>query len=41
MYVTSLQDFSYSVEAGKVHDLKKGLRELDRQIDADTLQSKN
>ncbi|MCX5437377.1 MULTISPECIES: ABC transporter substrate-binding protein [unclassified Streptomyces] len=41
MYVTSLQDFSYSVEAGKVHDLKKGLRELDRQIDADTLQSKS
>ncbi|MFF2927302.1 ABC transporter substrate-binding protein [Streptomyces celluloflavus] len=40
-YVTSLQDFSYNVEAGKVPDLDKGLRELDAQIDADNLQSEN
>ncbi|UKY50284.1 ABC transporter substrate-binding protein [Streptomyces inhibens] len=40
-YVTALQDFSYDVEAGKVHDLDKGLRGLDAQIDADNLQSEN
>ncbi|MBL1093000.1 MULTISPECIES: ABC transporter substrate-binding protein [Streptomyces] len=40
-YVTALQDFSYDVEAGKVPDLGKGLRALDAQIDADTLQSEN
>ncbi|MEC4014898.1 ABC transporter substrate-binding protein [Streptomyces sp. H27-D2] len=40
-YVVSLMDFSYAAEAGKVHDLDKGLRELDRVIDADNLQSKN
>ncbi|UNT00402.1 ABC transporter substrate-binding protein [Streptomyces tubbatahanensis] len=41
MYVTAFKDFSYSVEAGKVDDVDAGLRELDRQIDADTLQAKN
>lgn len=41
MYITSLQDFSYSVEAGRIPDLHKGLRALDDQIDADTLQSKS
>ncbi|REK84981.1 ABC transporter substrate-binding protein [Streptomyces inhibens] len=40
-YVTALMDFSYDVEAGKVHDLDKGLRGLDAQIDADNLQSEN
>lgn len=40
-YVTSLQDFSYGVEAGKVHDLDAGLRELDDEIDADNLQAQN
>lgn len=40
-YITSLQDFSYSVEEGKVHNLKKGLEDLDHQIDADNLQSEN
>ncbi|MFD8548443.1 ABC transporter substrate-binding protein [Streptomyces sp. NPDC059649] len=40
-YVTALQDFSYDVEAGKVPELGKGLRALDAQIDADTLQSEN
>ncbi|MEU7582219.1 ABC transporter substrate-binding protein [Streptomyces sp. NPDC041068] len=40
-YVVSLQDFSYSVEAGRVGDLRKGLQKLDQQIDADTLQSKS
>ncbi|KUL50383.1 sugar ABC transporter substrate-binding protein [Streptomyces sp. NRRL F-4489] len=41
MYVTSLQDFSYAVEAGKVPDLDAGLRRLDARIDADNLQSEN
>ncbi|MGW2066180.1 extracellular solute-binding protein [Streptomyces sp. NPDC001937] len=41
MYITSLQDFAYSAEAGRAHDLRKGLRTLDEQIDADTLQSKS
>ncbi|MFJ9084715.1 ABC transporter substrate-binding protein [Streptomyces sp. NPDC102384] len=41
MYITQLQDFSYGEEAGEVHDLKAGLRRLDRLIDADTLQSQN
>ncbi|MEW1660391.1 ABC transporter substrate-binding protein [Streptomyces sp. NPDC093707] len=41
MYVTSLQDFSYAVEAGKVPDLDAGLRDLDAGIDADNLQSEN
>ncbi|MGW7488436.1 ABC transporter substrate-binding protein [Streptomyces sp. NPDC054786] len=40
-YVTTLQDFSYRVEAGKVPDLDAGLRGLDAQIDADNLQSEN
>lgn len=40
-YVVSLQDFAYAVEAGRVPDLRKGLRKLDEQIDADTLQSKS
>ncbi|MCB5906686.1 ABC transporter substrate-binding protein [Streptomyces pinistramenti] len=40
-YVTTFQDFSYDVEAGKVPDLDKGLRRLDAQIDADNLQSEN
>lgn len=40
-YVVSLQDFAYSVEAGRVPGLRKGLRKLDEQIDADTLQSKS
>lgn len=40
-YVTALQDFSYDVEAGKVPDLRTGLRALDARIDADTLQSEN
>ncbi|MFG3366617.1 ABC transporter substrate-binding protein [Streptomyces sp. NPDC090032] len=41
MYVVQLQDFSYTEEAGKVPDLKKGLQRLDKLIDADTLQSQN
>lgn len=40
-YVVSLQDFSYGVEAGKVPDLGKGLRELDKEIDDDNLQAQN
>ncbi|MEU7169001.1 ABC transporter substrate-binding protein [Streptomyces morookaense] len=40
-YITALQDFGYAVEAGKVRDLDKGLRALDRQIDDDNLQSAN
>ncbi|MEV6674329.1 ABC transporter substrate-binding protein [Streptomyces sp. NPDC051162] len=40
-YIASLRDFSFDVEAGKVHDLAKGLRRLDRQIDDDNLQSRN
>ncbi|MFJ2769442.1 ABC transporter substrate-binding protein [Streptomyces sp. NPDC087300] len=40
-YVVSLGDFSYSVESGRVGDLRKGLKKLDDQIDADTLQSKS
>ncbi|MGY0061753.1 ABC transporter substrate-binding protein [Streptomyces sp. LZ34] len=40
-YVVSLQDLSYNVEAGKVHDLDKGLKELDDQIDADILQAQD
>ncbi|WP_369215302.1 extracellular solute-binding protein [Streptomyces flavofungini] len=40
-YVVSLGDFSYSVEAGRVGDLRRGLKKLDEQIDADTLQSKS
>ncbi len=39
MYIVALQDFAYDVEAGRVRDLAAGLRRLDRQIDADTLQS--
>lgn len=38
-YVSSLKDFSYGVEAGRVHDLDTGLRELDDEIDADNLQA--
>ncbi|MFI1797224.1 ABC transporter substrate-binding protein [Streptomyces sp. NPDC020379] len=40
-YIVSLRDFSFDVEAGRVHDLEKGLRRLDRQIDDDNLQSRN
>ncbi|WP_409057742.1 ABC transporter substrate-binding protein [Streptomyces sp. SYP-A7185] len=40
-YVVSLGDFSYAVEAGRVGDLRGRLKELDEQIDADTLQSKS
>ncbi|MEV0252972.1 ABC transporter substrate-binding protein [Streptomyces sp. NPDC050732] len=40
-YVVSLMDFAYSVEAGRVGDLRKGLEKLDEQIDADILQSKS
>ncbi|MEV0121910.1 ABC transporter substrate-binding protein [Streptomyces sp. NPDC050703] len=40
-YVVSLGDFAYSVEAGRVGDLRAGLKKLDEQIDADTLQSKS
>ncbi|WP_063732737.1 ABC transporter substrate-binding protein [Streptomyces sp. RTd22] len=40
-YVVSLQDFSYGVEEGKEPDLNKGLRELDKEIDADNLQAQN
>ncbi|MGW2325112.1 ABC transporter substrate-binding protein [Streptomyces sp. NPDC001700] len=40
-YVVSLQDFSYGVEEGKKPDLDKGLRELDKEIDADNLQAQN
>ncbi|MFI6872864.1 ABC transporter substrate-binding protein [Streptomyces sp. NPDC050400] len=41
MYVVQLQDFSYTQEAGRVPDLKAGLKRLDKLIDADTLQSQN
>jgi multiple sugar transport system substrate-binding protein len=41
MYINQLQDFSYTEEAGKVRDLKSGLKSLDKLIDADTLQSRN
>ncbi|MER5945007.1 ABC transporter substrate-binding protein [Streptomyces sp. NPDC001904] len=41
MYVVQLQDFSYTEEAGKVPNLKAGLKRLDKLIDADTLQSQN
>ncbi|MGW6055699.1 ABC transporter substrate-binding protein [Streptomyces sp. NPDC055189] len=40
-YVVSLMDFAYGVESGRVSDLRKGLKKLDEQIDADTLQSKS
>ncbi|MFE6780374.1 ABC transporter substrate-binding protein [Streptomyces sp. NPDC057702] len=40
-YVLALQDFAYDAEAGKVDNLDKGLRKLDDQIDADTLQAQN
>ncbi|GGV32532.1 ABC transporter substrate-binding protein [Streptomyces longisporoflavus] len=40
-YVVSLMDFAYGVESGRVPDLRKGLKKLDEQIDADTLQSKS
>ncbi|WP_420033690.1 ABC transporter substrate-binding protein [Streptomyces sp. cg28] len=41
MYVVQLQDFSYTEEAGRVPNLKAGLKRLDKLIDADTLQSQN
>ncbi|MFJ4717117.1 ABC transporter substrate-binding protein [Streptomyces sp. NPDC088785] len=41
MYVVQLQDFSYTQEAGKVPNLRSGLKRLDKLIDADTLQSQN
>ncbi|MGW1072771.1 ABC transporter substrate-binding protein [Streptomyces sp. NPDC002537] len=40
-YIVALKDFAYNVEAGRVHDLAKGLRALDRQIDDDNLQSRD
>ncbi|MCD9141692.1 ABC transporter substrate-binding protein [Streptomyces albireticuli] len=40
-YIVSLRDFAYRTEAGRVPDLEKGLRRLDRQIDEDNLQSRN
>ncbi|WPO73700.1 MULTISPECIES: ABC transporter substrate-binding protein [unclassified Streptomyces] len=40
-YIVSLADFAYSVEAGRAGDLRAGLKKLDDQIDADTLQSKS
>ncbi|MBO1334039.1 extracellular solute-binding protein [Streptomyces sp. VRA16 Mangrove soil] len=41
MYIVQLQDFSYTEEAGRVPDLRAGLKRLDTLIDADTLQSQN
>ncbi|MEW2548217.1 ABC transporter substrate-binding protein [Streptomyces sp. NPDC047002] len=41
MYITSFQDFSYSEEEGGVKNLHAGLKKLDRQIDADNLQSES
>ncbi|QDQ11611.1 ABC transporter substrate-binding protein [Streptomyces spectabilis] len=40
-YVNSFGDFSYGVEAGRVKDMREGLKKLDDQIDADNLQSEN
>lgn len=40
-YITSLIDFSQSVEAGRTKDLHGALKKLDEQIDADNLQSEN
>jgi len=42
-FIASFQDFGYDVESGKVGagGLHRGLRALDAQIDADTLQSAN
>ncbi|MBW5425027.1 extracellular solute-binding protein [Streptomyces sp. BG9H] len=40
-FVVSLMDFSYSYEAGRVPDLREGLKKLDEQIDSDTLQAKS
>ncbi|MFH8792534.1 ABC transporter substrate-binding protein [Streptomyces sp. NPDC017941] len=40
-YVVSLQDFSYSVEAGGKKNLRAELKKLDDQIDADNLQAEN
>ncbi|WP_217198079.1 ABC transporter substrate-binding protein [Streptomyces buecherae] len=40
-YVLALQDFAYDAESGKIDDFDKGLRKLDDQIDADTLQAQN
>ncbi|SPE49807.1 Multiple sugar-binding protein precursor [Streptomyces netropsis] len=40
-YIITFTDFAYDVESGKVRDLTKGLRALDRQIDNDTLQSQD
>jgi multiple sugar transport system substrate-binding protein len=40
-YVTTFADLAYNAEAGKIHNLDKKLRELDKQIDADDLQARN
>ncbi|WP_229821933.1 ABC transporter substrate-binding protein [Streptomyces netropsis] len=40
-YIVTLTDFAYDAEAGRVRDLDKGLRALDRQIDDDTLQAQD
>ncbi len=40
-YQTSLQNFSYKVEAGKVRDIHAGLQSVDREIDAATAQAKS
>ncbi|MFJ4921972.1 ABC transporter substrate-binding protein [Streptomyces sp. NPDC088725] len=40
-YINSFGDFSQSVESGRTKDLHKALQELDKQIDADNLQSEN
>lgn len=39
MYLHALRDLAYDSEAGRVPDLDRGLRRLDRRIDADTRQT--
>ncbi|MFG2179271.1 ABC transporter substrate-binding protein [Streptomyces abikoensis] len=39
MYLLALRDFGYDSEAGRVPDLDRGLRRLDRRIDDDTRQT--
>jgi multiple sugar transport system substrate-binding protein len=39
-YQTTLQDFGYQVESGKVKDLKAGLKKTADQIDRDIEQAK-
>ncbi|EFL32184.1 sugar ABC transporter solute-binding protein [Streptomyces viridochromogenes DSM 40736] len=40
VYLTTIQEFGYAYESGKVTDLKKGLRDTARQIDTDIAQAK-